>query len=116
MKNENKTSHSAEIYDSQIRSTIPYYDFIHDETINLVKSMVDDPAIWFDTGCGTGTLVEKASKEFPNTRFILADPSQEMLDEARMKLSSNPRIEFLGNLTSQEIGKIPQKPYVITAI
>ena len=29
MKNDNKTSHNAEIYDSQIESTIPYYDSIH---------------------------------------------------------------------------------------
>jgi tRNA (cmo5U34)-methyltransferase len=113
--NDNKTSHNAEIYDSQIRSTIPYYDSIHRETINLVKSMVDDPQLWLDTGCGTGTLVEKASEQFPNTRFLLADPSQGMFDEARSKLSSHPKIDFLGNLTSEEID-FPQKLDVITAI
>ena len=115
MKNDNKTSHNAEIYDSQIESTIPHYDSIHYETINLVKSVVDDPQLWLDTGCGTGTLVKKASKEFPKTQFLLADPSKGMLDEARIKLSSNPRIDFLGNLTSEEID-FPHKLDVITAI
>lgn len=114
MKNDNKTSHSAKIYDSQIRSTIPYYDSIHHETINLVKSTLD-PVLWLDTGCGTGSLVEKASGEFPNTKFLLADPSQEMLDEAMTKLSHKHQIEFLGNLTSEEID-LPQEMDVITAI
>ena len=74
-----------------------------------------DPQVWLDTGCGTGTLVEKASKEFPNTRFLLSDPSQGMLDEARSKLSSNPRIEILGNFTSEEINAT-YKLDVVTAI
>jgi hypothetical protein len=33
-----------------------------------------------DTGCGTGYLVELALPVFPQTRFILADPAQAMLE------------------------------------
>lgn len=81
-KSNNLTSHLSKDYDSQIENTIPYYSCFHEEAINLVKSMDIKPNIWLDTGCGTGTLVEKALQKFPGTVFILVDPSSEMLSEA----------------------------------
>ena len=72
-----------------------------------------------DTGCGTGTLVQKALKEFHDTYFILADPSSEMLDLAKNKLSKyiHNRLKFLeptetGNILIDD----NCKPNVITAI
>ncbi|MFH0897574.1 MAG: class I SAM-dependent methyltransferase, partial [Candidatus Bathyarchaeota archaeon] len=76
---DNTTPHLAADYDSQVRITIPYYDTFHDETLNLVKAMRKVPYRWLDTGCGTGTFVEKALIAFPNTHFILADPTEKML-------------------------------------
>ena len=91
MKNEkkdNSTPLPASVYDAQIRKTIPYYDRFHEETINLIKAMSISPKVWLDTGCGTGSLIEKAIKAFPKTRFILADPSNAMLCEAKKKLDT----------------------------
>ena len=88
--NDNSSSHRSEVYDLQITDTIPYYESFHDETLNIVKIILSEPKIWLDTGCGTGTLVKKAIKYFNNTNFILADPSVEMLDLARSKLSKYP--------------------------
>ena len=72
-----------------------------------------------DTGCGTGTLVQKALKEFDNTHFILADPSLQMLNLAKNKLLEHysERIKFLeptetGNIIVDD----DCKPNVITAI
>ncbi len=95
-------------YDSEIRAILPHYDSFHQETINLVRSAFPEPEAWLDTGCGTGTLVEKALRHFPTTRFVLADPSFEMLEEARRKLSRSDRITFLkpaftGDLSSESI-------------
>jgi tRNA (cmo5U34)-methyltransferase len=72
---DNASAHTAEEYDSQIRRTIPYYDCFHEETISLVKAVAPEPATWLDTGCGTGSFIEKAAKVFPKTLFVLADPS-----------------------------------------
>jgi tRNA (cmo5U34)-methyltransferase len=52
-------------YNEEIRNILPYYDSFHQETINLVKAMNSKPAIWLDTGYGTGTFVEEGLKTFP---------------------------------------------------
>jgi tRNA (cmo5U34)-methyltransferase len=104
-------------YDEEIRSILPYYDSFHRETINLIKAMNAKPAIWLDTGCGTGTLVESALKHFPETKFVLADPSAEMLEKTRKKLSGSDRVTFLKPNSTKDLStKIIEKPDVITAI
>ncbi len=107
------------IYDSEIRNILPYYDSFHEETINLVSSALPEPDAWLDTGCGTGTLVERALKHFPGTRFVLADPSAQMLEEARRKLSGSDRVTFLEPACTQDFTSevICQRSFdVITAI
>lgn len=104
-------------YDEEIRCILPYYDSFHQETINLIKAVNATPAIWLDTGCGTGTLVERALNQFPDTEFVLADPSAEMLGETRKKLSRSDRVTFLKPSSTQDLStKLEEKPDVITAI
>jgi len=117
--NDNSSSHRSEVYDIQITDTIPYYESFHDETLNIVKTILKDPKIWLDTGCGTGTLVKKAIKDFNNTNFILSDPSVEMLNLAKSKLSKQPpeKIKFLEPMETCKILLDDDfKPDVITAI
>lgn len=90
-------------YDQQIRDILPYYDSFHLETINLVKAINSKPDIWLDTGCGTGTFVEKALKHFPGTKFVLADPNAEMLGEAKKKLPASNRVAFLEPICTQDL-------------
>jgi len=115
----NYTIHLPEDYDAQISGILPYYSSFHQETINLVKSLPSIPKIWVDTGCGTGSLVSKAIEKFPDTKFLLVDPSEGMLDQARKKMSLYPagRLEFLTASHTQEFSqKLEEKPDVITAI
>lgn len=116
---QNYTPHPPEDYDANISSIIPYYSAIHQETINLIKSLPSSPKVWMDTGCGTGSLVNKTIEEFPDTRFLLVDPTEGMLDQARKKLSLYPpgRLEFLRASATQELSQeIEEKLDVITAI
>lgn len=116
--NDNKTAHNAGEYDGKIRVTIPNYERFHSETIDLVKSINPSPEKWLDTGCGTGTFVLSALDDFKSTRFVLADPSKEMLEIAREKLSheGNNRIEILGPAPSQDL-RLPDEGFdIITAI
>ena len=104
-------------YDEEIRTILPYYDSFHQETINLIEAVNLNPAIWLDTGCGTGTLVEMALKHFPITKFVMADPSAEMLEEAMKKLCGSDKIMFLKPNSTQDLTrKIIGTPDVITAI
>jgi len=118
-EDDNSSSHRSEVYDLQITDTIPYYESFHDETLNIVKTILRTPKIWLDTGCGTGTLVKKAIKEFSNTNFILVDPSVEMLNLARSKLSKQPqeKLKFLEPMETCKISLDDDfKPDVMTAI
>jgi tRNA (cmo5U34)-methyltransferase len=114
-KPDNLTPHLSTDYDEQIRNTIPYYDCFHVETINLIGSTCCNPRIWLDTGCGTGSLIKKASDRFKETVFIMADPSPEMLNVAKYKLKDNDRVKFIDPVGTQDI-KLEFKVDVITAI
>ncbi|MCX6007695.1 MAG: class I SAM-dependent methyltransferase [Chloroflexi bacterium] len=118
-KDGKPTQNFPQYYDSHIDITIPYYHTFNIEIINLVKAACPEPALWLDTGCGTGTLVGKALQVFSGTQFILVDPSSEMMAVAKSKLESkySSRVSFLEMSTTQEI-ILPgdKKPDVITAV
>jgi tRNA (cmo5U34)-methyltransferase len=108
-----------ENFDARVVSTIPYYQAFHKEVIDLVRALPCKPKVWMDTGCGTGSLVLRASEEFPDTGFLLLDPSEGMLEQARKKLCSLPeeKLRFLEPSPTQEFsGEPEEKPDIITAI
>ena len=114
----NKKHHFLTDYDGQIHDIIPYYDLFHKETINIVRLIKSNPTIWLDTGCGTGSLVEKAIQIFPRTEFFLSDPSIEMLNRAKEKLLNySDRTFFLKPSNTQNLPLDLMKNLdVITAI
>lgn len=113
---DNTTPHLSTAYDKAVRATIPYYDVIHTETIELIKAVNPKIESWLDCGCGTGTLIEKAAEIFPQTRFFLADPSPEMLCIAKQKLKKyGDRITLLAPCGTQNL-KLKNKFDVVSAI
>jgi tRNA (cmo5U34)-methyltransferase len=114
---DNASAHGSASYDAQIRKTIPYYEFLHKETFSLVLSILRNPRLWLDTGCGTGSLVVKALDEFPETRFLLADPSREMLGVAKGKIGNIERVRFMAPISTQELRSVVKEEFdVITAV
>ena len=73
-----------------------------------------------DTGCGTGYLAETALPCFPNTSFILTDPSEAMLKQAVGRLKGLPekRVKYLPPTPSEslDIYKNEVHPQIITAV
>lgn len=118
-KQQNSTPHRSDEYDAQIQDIIPYYANFNNEIIEFLKSQSNEPKVWLDTGCGTGTLIKKAIKVFTSTKFLLMDPSKEMMDQAQKKLRylDEERIVFLEPVATQDFpGKLDEKPDIITAI
>ncbi len=116
---QNSIPHLPEDYDARISLILPYYSSFHQEIINFVKSLPSSPKVWMDTGCGTGSLINKAIEEFPYTKFLLLDPSEGMLEQAKQKLSAYPsaKVQFLKASPTQEFSQeLEEKPDVITAI
>ena len=71
------------------------------------------PGTWLDTGSGPGELVMKASKVSPNTRFLVADPSNAMLDVARARLAlPQDRFSQVGSADLPDLGPLD----VVTAV
>jgi tRNA (cmo5U34)-methyltransferase len=102
---DNLTAHKASDYDQKVRGTIPFYDTIHAEVLRLIQTVKPDVKCWVDTGCGTGHLAQQAFGSFPATRFILADPSEAMLEQARARLpnNDNTRLRILPPAGSAEL-------------
>ena len=118
--NDNRSAHPAAQYDSEVRKVIPYYDAIQTETIDLVRTCAGEPAVWLDTGAGTGALIERALPLFPGTRFVVADPSAAMLGQARQRLADQleNRVRLLEPMGSDGLSQVTPalRAQVVTAI
>jgi len=116
---DNTTPYNAADYDAGVRKVIPFYEHLHEQAIDLIKGIVPEPRLWLDTGCGTGHLVELAIVEFPRTRFVLADPSKAMLEQATQRLrNADPdQVSFMHSPTCETMAiRLGQAPDVITAV
>jgi tRNA (cmo5U34)-methyltransferase len=114
---DNTTPHAAKNYDSQIRKTIPYYDRLHFEILDLVESIQPKCQTWLDTGCGTGHFLELAHDVFSPCRFYASDPSPEMLAVAQSRLAEFTEISFLPPQPTEQLADPGLPPLdIITAI
>lgn len=92
--NDNTTPMSAIDYDKKINSTIPYYAEFYEQTFSVVLQKNFSTIRWLDLGCGTGRLESKAVRLFPNIQFIMVDPSEKMLEQAKEK-NSNIQAQYI---------------------
>lgn len=118
MSSDNTTPHRTSEYDTSVRQTIPHYEALHCEILEWAVVLRPDVTCWLDTGCGTGYLIEQALPEFPQTHFVLTDPSEAMLARAHERLAGESRVRFLSPVTSAGlrgyVGEI--QPQLITAV
>ena len=85
-------------FDSNIRSVIPRYDELLEDSIDVVLNH-HTPETWLDVGCGTGNLILKAIESSPGTSFTLLDISEDMLAIAREKLGDTHRYENYSSIS-----------------
>lgn len=91
--NDNTTPLSAGEYDSKINKTIPFNSEFYAQAIDVIEQCGFSSIRWLDLGCGTGALEERALMRFPDARFVLVDPSDKMLEQAKEKIDAHDKKE-----------------------
>lgn len=99
---DNLSAYSSNDYDSRVSSVLPYYSEFHNQVLDLAESLDLEKINWLDTGCGTGSLALKALSKFKLSEFVLCDPSADMIEKAKSKLSGFDNVSFY-NLSSQQL-------------
>lgn len=113
---DNASAFQVNDYDGNVRSVIPFYDEIHHQIIELASVYFKNhPIHLLDTGCGSGTFVKKALTKVSIAEAILCDPSENMLQIAKEKLSSETIPCHFLQIGSQDIS-FSAKFDMITAI
>lgn len=102
--NRQITAFSPTDYDEKVGRTLPHYNDIIQQTIEVVTFEAGDRELsWLDIGCGTGTLAEQVLEKMSNTKFVLSDIDNEMLELSKVRLKSKDENVKYVNSASQEI-------------
>lgn len=75
------------------------YDILNSKVSDIIHEHVPSPRIWLDTGCGTGGLVRSNLQRFPETQFVLADPSQDNIAVAKEYMHGEQRCLYVSKPT-----------------
>ncbi len=88
----------ASAYDGRIRRLAPGYDALHEVLADLLSTMLEPDAHLLIVGAGTGTEIIQLGRAQPGWQFTAVDPSAEMLDRCRRKVSEADlasRVEYV---------------------
>lgn len=94
----------AEGYDSNRRKFIPCFDDFYKNTTKFIVSNIKKPKQTVDLGAGTGLLTDFWYQQCPNSKYVLVDIANEMLNVARKRFEG---IENISYQTENYIQKLP---------
>lgn len=83
---DNPTPHVAFRYSAEVRRTLPHYELLVSQVVDVALTWTPTARRWLDTGTGTGYCVSLARERLPLGDFYVADPSTAMLEVARSNL------------------------------
>ncbi|MCB1189865.1 MAG: methyltransferase domain-containing protein [Leptospiraceae bacterium] len=87
----------AKTFDDHVSKSVPLYQEGHDLICKASDYFLSDNSVVCDLGTSTGELLLKLAKRHDkrqNLRLIGLDREQGMIDEAKRKCKSDPRIQF----------------------
>lgn len=80
---------TASVFDDMVDRSVPYYTEIQRMTSELAADFAVAGTNLYDLGCATGTTLALLDKMVdPGVRFVGVDNSDDMLEKARQKLTS----------------------------
>lgn len=107
----------AEMYDKVCKIIVPGYEFMQDSLIEILKFEGIKKPVILDVGAGSGILIERMLKTFPNSKCYYLDSSKDFISIAKDKLRGyKDRVTFINTDFSKEWeSDIPEKIHVITS-
>lgn len=86
----------ADTFDKMAQELVPRYDFLQNELFNIIDFKEDECINVIELGAGSGILMEKILKRYPNAKCYWIDFSQDFLRIARNRLEKfGNRVEFI---------------------
>ena len=108
----------ASIYDKMCQLHVPGYDFLQDTLINILNFEKMEKIVLLDLGAGSGILIEKVLKEFPDSICYYLDFSDDFMSIAkkRLKKYEDRMIYINSDFCDSWETKIKEHPNVITSM
>ena len=91
---ENSTPFDVTEYDKQIKRTLPFYEEMFQQVVDIVRILNLQSIRWLDVGCGTGRMARTVLDNFDIQKMVCIDVEQEMLERAE-SLCDDEKVEFL---------------------
>jgi ubiquinone/menaquinone biosynthesis C-methylase UbiE len=99
-----ETAARVAVYDADMDLMHPNRHKMVEVIVGVLAASTPDPRLVVDLGTGTGFLLERLLRRFPNCRAVAIDGSQQMVAEAKSRLGTlAQRVEFVvGDLRQAE--------------
>ncbi len=85
----------AKEFDGIIVKLIPYYQQMIQALIDSIPYESNSKIRIIDLGCGTGTISQRISEKFPNSKIVCLDIASNMIDIAKYKLANHKDSDFI---------------------
>ena len=91
---QNSTPFNVTEYDRQIKNTLPFYEDMIQQIVDIVSVLDLRSPKWLDVGCGTGKMARTALGILDIEKMVCVDVEQEMINRAE-RFCDNEKVEFL---------------------
>lgn len=91
---QNSTPFDVVEYDKQIKRTLPFYEEMFQQVVDIVRVLDLQSPRWLDVGCGTGKMARTVLDIFEIEKMVCIDVEKEMLERAE-SFCDDEKVEFL---------------------
>lgn len=91
---QNSTPFDVAEYDKQIKRTLPFYEEMIQQVVDIVRLLDLQSLKWLDVGCGTGKMARTALDNFNIQKMVCIDVDKEMIGRAD-SFCNDEKVEFL---------------------